>query len=117
MPQLLQRQAEELGGRIHDEDPDAGIADPAQEPVREDTRSPRVVHDDVALRQRRQDLLDRRLEVLVPAVVLDGVVLEGEALEGLRGPFVGGDAAEVRRPFESHRDLSRMSLRCHLKRR
>src|SRR6185503_17392561 len=46
-------------------------------------------------------VLDRRIEVPVPAVVLDGVVPETEGVHGLLDPVLIGNAREAGGPLES----------------
>jgi hypothetical protein len=100
--QLLEREAEELGRGVDDEDTDPPVWDRAQELVGQDAGAARVVAHEVALAQRRGQLGHGRLEVAVPAVVLDRVILAGQRLDRLDRPGRLRDPLEARRPQRAH---------------
>ena len=70
------------------------------EPIEEDPGAPRVVDEELAILEVARQVLDRRIEVPVPAVVLDGVVPEAEGVHGLLDPVPLGNAREPGGPLE-----------------
>jgi hypothetical protein len=55
-----------------------------------------------------REVLDRRIEVLVPPVVLHRVVVKAEGIHGLLRPRLIGDARKSRRPLETVRRDARV---------
>jgi hypothetical protein len=90
-----------LGGAVHDQRPDVAVEDSKIEPIEEDPGAPRVVDEELAIFEVACQVLDRRIEVPVPAVVLDGVVPETEGVHGLLDPVLIGNAREAGGPLES----------------
>src|SRR5690349_14038479 len=93
--ELLEREPEELRRGVGDHDADASLADAPQQAIREDARAPGVVDEDVAVEEHPIERIDRRLEVGVPAMVLDRVVLERQLAERLPRPVLVQDAREA----------------------
>ena len=98
--ELVEGDAEEFGGAVHDERAHVAVEDPQIQPIEEDPGSPRVVDEELAIFEVARQVLDRRIEVPVPAVVLDGVVAEAEGVHGLLDPVLLGNAREAGRPLE-----------------
>ncbi len=99
--ELVEGDAEELGGAVHDQRPDVAVEDSQVEPIEEDPGAPRVVDEELAIFEVARQVLDRRIEVPVPAVVLDGVVPEAEGVHGLLDPVLLGNAREAGGPLEA----------------
>ncbi len=77
--------------------PDLGVEHAQFEPVEEDPGAARVVDQDVAVAEQVRQLLDRRVEVAVPAVAIDAVVRGAEVIDRLGGPVVIGYGRPSRR--------------------
>ena len=95
--ELVERDAEELRRRVDDQDPDVGV-ELGEQPLGEDPGAAGVVEQEVARTESLRQALDRRVEVPVPAVILDGVVRERERLRRLLDPVVVGNAPEAGGP-------------------
>ncbi len=98
--ELVEGDAEELGGAVHDQRPDLAVEDSQIEPIEEDAGPARVVDEELAVLEVARQVLHRRIEVAVPAVVLDGVVPEAEGVHGLLDPVLVGDAGKTGGPLE-----------------
>ena len=103
----LDGDAQELRRAVDDHHPDLAVEDAQPQAVEEDPRSARVVHQHLALPQIGGELLDRGVEVPVPAVVLDRVVVEPELVDRLLDPLLVGYPLEVGRPGEHEARLGR----------
>ena len=95
--ELVERDAEELGRAVDDQRPDLAVEDSQVQPVEQDAGPARVVDQELAVLEVAGQILDGRVEVAVPAVVLDGVVPEAEGVDGLQGPVLVGHALRSRR--------------------
>ena len=71
------------------------------QPVEQDARAAGVVHEELAVLQMARQILDRGVEVPVPAVVLHGVVAEPEGVDGLLHPVLVREAREAGGPPEA----------------
>src|SRR5215831_16457813 len=99
--ELVQGDTEKFRRAVHDQHSDLTIEDPKVQPVEEDPRSPRVIDQDLAVLEVASEILDRRVEVPVPPVVLDRVVPEAEGVHGLAGPILVRDPLEALRPLKT----------------
>ena len=93
--ETVERDSEKLRRAVDDHHPDGPIADLPAQPTEEDPRAAGVVDQDLTVGQVALELLERQIEVLVPAVVLDRVVVEPERVDGLRDPILVGDPLEA----------------------
>ena len=71
---LLVRDAQELRRRVDDDRADRAIEHPQAQAVEQDAGPARVVDEDVAVAQVLRELRDARVEVVIPAVLVDVVV-------------------------------------------
>src|SRR5207249_7158291 len=69
--------------------------------VEKNSRSARVVDEELAFLQIPGEVLHGRVEVPVPAVVLDRVVPKAKDIHGLPRPVLVGNAREPGRPCEA----------------
>src|SRR5580765_6765825 len=99
--EALERHPQELRRAVDDHQPDLAVEDPQEQPVKEDPRSAGVVDHDVPVAEDARELFDRRVEVAVPAVVLDRVVLEPEAVDGPADPVLVGNTRDAFGPGEA----------------
>ena len=98
--ELVERDAQELGRAVDDQGADLTVEDSQIQPVEQDAGAARVVDQQVAVLQVTSQILHGRVEVAVPAVVLDGVVAQAEGVDRLQGPVLVGYAREAGRPLE-----------------
>ena len=109
--ELLHGDAKELRRAVDDHHSGLGAEQAQLQPIDEDPGAARVVDDDVAVGEEVGELLDRRVEVAVPAVLLDVVVRRAERVDLLGGPRLVGDPCPARRPGERARPRRRLDRR------
>ena len=92
--ELLDRDSEELRRAVDDDRADLGVEHPQLQAVEQDAGAARVVDHDVAVAEKVRELLDRRVEVAVPAVAIDVVVGRAEVVDGLLCPVSSGTRSQ-----------------------
>src|SRR5262247_3330145 len=98
--ELVQGDAEKLRRAVHDQHSDLTVEDPQVQPVEENPRPSRVIDQQLTVLEVAGQILDRRVEVPIPPVVLDRVVPEAEGVHGLPSPILVRDSLEARRPLK-----------------